>query len=92
MGKFQVSLFGCVPKADVDPKISARVIHDLSYPRGQSTNDISDPAQLPNVHYHHIAILARRLEELVTTSSLVPIYILKGDVKGAFRHASVVTS
>ncbi|KAE9056022.1 hypothetical protein PF010_g31919 [Phytophthora fragariae] len=37
-----ISPFGCVPKADADPRTEARVIHDLSFPRGASVNDASN--------------------------------------------------
>eukprot|EP00644_Phytophthora_capsici_P011926 jgi/Phyca11/106824/e_gw1.12.892.1 len=41
--------FGCVPKADADPNVEARVIHDLSYPSGNSINSSSDPGILPEL-------------------------------------------
>ncbi|OWZ18260.1 hypothetical protein PHMEG_0007687 [Phytophthora megakarya] len=74
--------FGAVEKADVDPKIEVRLFHDLSSPPGLSTNDY-----LYKIAFQiSITMLARRIEMLDTNHPGHTIRILKGDVKGAFRH------
>ncbi|EGZ12444.1 hypothetical protein PHYSODRAFT_336870 [Phytophthora sojae] len=62
------SPFGCVPKADTDPALEARVIHDLSFPVSASVNDRSDPDELPQLIYEHIGAIARRIE--ISSSAL----------------------
>ncbi|KAG2821317.1 hypothetical protein PC112_g11425 [Phytophthora cactorum] len=57
-----ISPFGCVPKADADSRFAARLIHDLSFPRGSFVNDASDPDDLPPLTYEHVGELALRIE------------------------------
>ena len=83
------SPFGCVPKTDCDPNLEARVIHDLSFPRGDSTNDWSDQDSIPALTYEHVAAIARRILQLRDRHPDVTIKIMKGDVKSAFRHIHV---
>jgi hypothetical protein len=80
------SPFGCVPKAGVDPLLDARLIHDLKYPIGASTNAASVRESLPPVRLVHVRVLARCIEALRRKYPLLVIMIMKGDVKGAFRH------
>ena len=44
----RVSPLGAVEKKDTDPDIEVRLIHDLSFPRGESTNTATDRRCLPN--------------------------------------------
>ncbi|RLN91382.1 hypothetical protein BBJ28_00026666 [Nothophytophthora sp. Chile5] len=80
------SPLGAVEKNGIDPSIEVRLIHDLSFPRGGSTNDMYDKSTAPNITYQHVTILARRIEELAESSPGQVICIMNGDVKGAFRH------
>ncbi|ETN04243.1 hypothetical protein PPTG_14945 [Phytophthora nicotianae INRA-310] len=82
----QISPFGAVAKKDVDPSVEARLIHDLSFPVGDSTNDASDKASFPDAHYTNVAAIARRIDECGELHPGVLVCIMKGDVKGAFRH------
>ncbi|ETK79795.1 hypothetical protein L915_14372 [Phytophthora nicotianae] len=59
----QISPFGAVAKKDVDPSVEVRLIHDLSFPVGDSTNDASDKASFPDAHYTNVAAIARRIDE-----------------------------
>nr|KAE8935098.1 hypothetical protein PF009_g14946 [Phytophthora fragariae] len=82
----RISRFGCVPKADADPRTEARVIHDLSFPRGASVNDASNQADLPPLSYEHVAALARRIESIKVRNPHATVKIKRGDVKAAFRN------
>ncbi|ETP37562.1 hypothetical protein F442_14631 [Phytophthora nicotianae P10297] len=82
----QISPFGAVAKKDVDPSVEVRLIHDLSFPVGDSTNDASDKASFPDAHYTNVAAIARRIDECGELHPGVRVCIMKGDVKGAFRH------
>ncbi|OWZ13251.1 hypothetical protein PHMEG_00013458 [Phytophthora megakarya] len=78
--------FGAVEKADVDPNIEVRLIHDLSSPPGLSPNDNLDKNCLLDIDYEYITVLARRIEMLAANHPGHTIWILKSDVKGVFRH------
>ncbi|KAE8896858.1 hypothetical protein PF003_g19369 [Phytophthora fragariae] len=80
------SPFGSVPKADTDPAHEARVIHDLSFPAGESVNDLSDPDKLPPLVYESIGAIARRIETLKQRSPATSVKLMRGDVKWAFKH------
>ncbi|OWY92049.1 hypothetical protein PHMEG_00039102, partial [Phytophthora megakarya] len=80
------SPLGAVAKKDRDPRDEVRLIHDLSYPPGFSVNDASIKACFPPVEYRHVAAIARRIEVLSREKPGRAVYIMKGDVKAAFRH------
>ncbi|EGZ19607.1 hypothetical protein PHYSODRAFT_489443, partial [Phytophthora sojae] len=82
----QCSPFGAVEKSDADPLIEVRLIHDLSFPKGASTNDLLDKSCLPEVEYTYVTVLAARIEFLAHAHPCCTIKLLKGDVKGAYRH------
>jgi hypothetical protein len=82
----QVSPFGAVPKKDADPDKEVRLIHDLSYPRGASTNDASDKRSFPRAMYASVSIIAKRIDDCSARDPGVRVCLLKGDVQGAFRH------
>lgn len=82
----QVSPLGAVEKKGVDPNDEIRLIHDLSFPDQESTNDISLKTNYPTIEYHHVAAVAQRIEYCKARYPGVPVKIKKGDVKGAFRH------
>ncbi|EGZ27638.1 hypothetical protein PHYSODRAFT_476727 [Phytophthora sojae] len=88
LGNIRISPLDAVPKANTDPQLETRLIHDLSYPIGNSTNDASDKSSFPEVRYRHVAAVARRIEECYAQNPMITIYVMKGDVKGAFRHIS----
>jgi hypothetical protein len=80
------SPLGAVEKKDADPSEEVRTIHDLSYPRNESVNDAFIAESVPKVRYESVTIIARRIEYLANNGHAGRIRILKGDVKGAFRH------
>ncbi|KAJ8508306.1 hypothetical protein ON010_g18882 [Phytophthora cinnamomi] len=80
------SPFGCVPKAGADPLLEARLIHDLSYPKGKSPNSSSDRDKLPSILYIRVQVIARRIEVLRKRYPHQRVKMLKGDVKRAFRQ------
>lgn len=84
-----ISPFGCVAKDGADPSIEARVIHELSYLAGASTNDLSVHDALPELVYSHVSVFARRIESLKDRYPALPIKMMRGDVKSAFRHLFV---
>ncbi|OWZ01411.1 LOW QUALITY PROTEIN: hypothetical protein PHMEG_00027208 [Phytophthora megakarya] len=55
------SPFGAVPKGEEDLSIDARVIHDLSYPKGASVNEQVQDEPTIIVTYDGAAVLARRI-------------------------------
>ncbi|OWZ09219.1 hypothetical protein PHMEG_00018116 [Phytophthora megakarya] len=81
-----VSPFRAVPKKDVGPSIEVRLIHDLSFPKGRSTNDASDKTSFPNAKYTAVAAVVRRIGECARRHPGVRICIAKGGVNGVFRH------
>ncbi|ETL84294.1 hypothetical protein L917_15851 [Phytophthora nicotianae] len=82
----QVSPLGAVPKKYCDPKEDIRLIHDLSFPRGSSTNDLSTPNSSPEIEFKHVSAVARRILACCTKYTGAVVKIMKGDVKSAFRH------
>ncbi|OWZ17537.1 hypothetical protein PHMEG_0008513 [Phytophthora megakarya] len=80
------SPFGLVEKSDVDPRLDVRLIHDLSFSNGSSTNGLLDKACLPEVGYGYVTVLAARIEDVASRYPQSSINVLKGDVKGAYRH------
>ncbi|OWZ17789.1 hypothetical protein PHMEG_0008226 [Phytophthora megakarya] len=80
------SPFGAEEKSDVDLRLEVRPIHDLSFPNVSSTNDLLDKACLPEVNYAYVTVLAARKEDLASPYPQFSIKVLKGDVKGAYRH------
>jgi hypothetical protein len=80
------SPLGAVEKKDVDPLDEVRTIHDLSYPKDDSVNSAFVADSVPRVRYDSVAIIARRIENLVQVGHAGRIRVLKGDVKTAFRH------
>ncbi|KAE9016061.1 hypothetical protein PR003_g8694 [Phytophthora rubi] len=84
----QISPLGAVTKKDCDPEEDIRLIHDR---RGTSTNDMSKTELSPDIEYKHIAAIARRIIACRTAHKGVLVNIMKGDVKGAFRHLMVAS-
>ncbi|ETI37380.1 hypothetical protein F443_16620 [Phytophthora nicotianae P1569] len=82
----QVSPLGAVPKKYCDPKEDIRLIHDLSFLRGSSTNDLSTPNSSPEIEFKHVSAVARRILACCTKYTGAVVKIMKGDVKSAFRH------
>lgn len=73
-------------KPGIDPCIEARVIHNLSYPQGGSTNDRSKAEDIPQLSYEFFDAIARRILELRQEYPGVVIRLMKGDVKSAFQN------
>ncbi|OWY92777.1 hypothetical protein PHMEG_00038080 [Phytophthora megakarya] len=63
-----------------------RLIHDLSFPKTASVNSAFVAESVPKVRYASVSVIAQRIEYLATHRYGGRIRILKGDVKGAFRH------
>lgn len=85
------SPFGAVEKSGIDPALEIRLIHDLSYPHGISTNDLTESGSLPVILYKHVSAIAERIEAehaYIIQRGLhnTCVLLLKGDVRGAFRH------
>ncbi|POM74292.1 LOW QUALITY PROTEIN: Hypothetical protein PHPALM_8777 [Phytophthora palmivora] len=85
-GDIRFSPFGCVPKKDADPRIEARLIHDLSSTPLHSTNALPNQGEIPDVQLCAIHIIATRIENLHRQYPDLTIKMLKGDVRSAFRH------
>ncbi|EGZ08124.1 hypothetical protein PHYSODRAFT_422173, partial [Phytophthora sojae] len=90
--KLHFSPFGCVEKADTDPQVEARVIHDLSFPRGASTNAWSNQDSIPLLVYDLINVIVRRIVQLRREDPDTPIKLMKGDVKAAYKNVHVLES
>ncbi|POM60523.1 hypothetical protein PHPALM_30621 [Phytophthora palmivora] len=80
-----VSSFGAVPKGN-ELATAIRLIHDLSHPFSECPNELTDMSSLPPAQHEHVAALARRVDLPRTHFPMAEIYLLKGDVNGAFRH------
>ncbi|OWZ16905.1 LOW QUALITY PROTEIN: hypothetical protein PHMEG_0009238 [Phytophthora megakarya] len=87
----QLSPLGTVEKKNCDPDEEVRVIHDLSFPRGKSTNDISDGASPPEIECENVATIAQRIERCHARFRGVLVKPLKRDVEVAFRHLMVAS-
>ncbi len=74
--QFRVSPLGLVPKK-VDGEY--RLIHHLSYPKGESVNDFIDP-RLCSVQYTRFDEAVKMIQELGQGTLLA-----KADIKSAFR-------
>ncbi|POM76809.1 LOW QUALITY PROTEIN: Cleavage induced Predicted protein [Phytophthora palmivora] len=79
------SPFGAVQKGDVDVALDTRVIHDLSFPKGQSVNDQTQEWSTVAVPYDGAAQLAHRILQV---ENVFPglVRMSTGDVTGAFRN------
>eukprot|EP00644_Phytophthora_capsici_P010340 jgi/Phyca11/123593/e_gw1.51.322.1 len=82
------SPFGAVQKGNLDLSEDARVIHDLSYPRGRSVNDNSADNSTILVRYSGTSLLARQALE-VERQHPGTVKMMTGDVHGAFRNIPV---
>lgn len=80
------------PKEDTDLSSEIRLIHDLSYPRGISINDISERNQFPAIKYRHVAAVTELIETSTARHPEVPVHILKRDVKTAIRRLMMASS
>ncbi|KUF99216.1 hypothetical protein AM587_10001665 [Phytophthora nicotianae] len=76
---------GAVEKKDADPNEEVRTIHDLSFPKYDSVNSSFITDSVPRVCYESVVRIARRIENLANYGYEGRIFMLKGDVKGAFR-------
>jgi hypothetical protein len=83
----QCSPFTVIEKGNVDIQLDGRLIHDLSFPHGHSTNDHTVRSSLPTVTWGMITRVAIRIETLRQRRTATRrIKGQCGDVKGAFRH------
>ncbi|POM63390.1 Hypothetical protein PHPALM_21222, partial [Phytophthora palmivora] len=82
----QISPLGAVEKKDCNPEDEIPLIHDLSFRSGHSTNDHSSSDDIPELNYKTVAEIAQRIEWCHLKYKDEVVRIMKGDVKGAFRH------
>ncbi|OWZ12639.1 hypothetical protein PHMEG_00014165 [Phytophthora megakarya] len=82
---------GAVRKKDTNPSLEVHLIHDLSFPRGLSGNDVSDKAYFLITEYLHVTPIVRRIEVLANLFPGTTIYILNRDDKSAFRHLTMAS-
>ncbi|OWZ12688.1 hypothetical protein PHMEG_00014111 [Phytophthora megakarya] len=83
------SPLGAVDKKDIDPVIEVCLIHDLSFPDGDSTNFSFDKVCVLAISYKYVSVSANRIEELAVRFLNLVIRMLKGDVKSAYRHLTM---
>jgi len=88
-----VSPLGVVAKKGVDITTKGRVITDLSFPRGDSINDVTDQRYIPTVVWGRVATVGQRIIELAVKSGWSPlrpeaskIFASSADVNSAFRN------
>ncbi|OWZ06578.1 Cleavage induced protein [Phytophthora megakarya] len=84
------SPFGAVQKGELELSIDARLIHDLSFPKGSSVNDNTDDEGEIPVSYDGAAALANRVLD-VANDHPGKQYMMSGDVNGAFRNIPVAS-
>eukprot|EP00644_Phytophthora_capsici_P011690 jgi/Phyca11/552953/estExt2_Genewise1Plus.C_PHYCAscaffold_500197 len=82
------SPFGAVQKGDVDLSVDARLIHDLSFPKGSSVNDNTEEEGDISVSYDGAAALANRVLD-VAAKHPGGQRMMTGDVNGAFRNIPI---
>ncbi|OWZ16826.1 hypothetical protein PHMEG_0009326 [Phytophthora megakarya] len=80
------SPLGAVEKKDVNPADEIRLIHDLSFPPGESTNSCCDKTCAPAIHNMYVDVIADRVVGLLYLYPTFVIKVLKRDVKTAFRN------
>ena len=85
----QCSPFGVVAKKDKDIAMDGRIIHDLSFPDGASTNSNTARESLPDVVWRSVTHVARRIHALRLRSGGLRVMGMAGDIKAAFRHLAV---
>ncbi|OWZ14078.1 hypothetical protein PHMEG_00012500 [Phytophthora megakarya] len=83
---------GAVEKKGVDPSIEVRTIHNLYYPEGESTNSSFKSDSVPTLNYEPITKIARLIVYLANHGDPSRIRILKGDVRGAYRHLRTIAT
>lgn len=79
------SPFGAVKKGNGDIAIEARMIHDLSYPPGDSVNNYSTEKMDMEVTYDGARAIASRILDVATQHPGSQM-MMAGDVDGAFRN------
>lgn len=79
------SPFGAVQKGDVDLSVDARIIHDLSFPPGESVNDNTEPDREVEVAYDGPEALGNRIMDVAGAFPTLQ-RMMTGDVNGAFRN------
>ncbi|OWY94644.1 LOW QUALITY PROTEIN: hypothetical protein PHMEG_00035571, partial [Phytophthora megakarya] len=75
--------------ARLESLAALRVINDYSYPPDASVNDFTDRSTFPEISYNPPRDIARRIFELRTRFPDHVIFMMLGDVSGAFRHIPV---
>ncbi|OWZ09905.1 hypothetical protein PHMEG_00017318 [Phytophthora megakarya] len=78
---------GAVQNIDFDVKVKARIIHDLSYPPGESVNDNTNLDFNVEVPYGADALTKRTLDVVVVFPELQ--WVIPGYINGAFRHIPI---
>lgn len=73
-------------KPGVESSTNMRIIHDLSYPSGESVNDYTNKTRIPPAEYHTPAAMARKITALRRRFPKTELQMMSGDVNGAFRN------
>ncbi|KAJ8519817.1 hypothetical protein ON010_g18032 [Phytophthora cinnamomi] len=81
------SPFGAVAKGSVDMQIDARMIHNLSFPNGDSVNEDTVPGDAIEITYDGAAVITQRLVTLRKEG--LDCKMMTGDVNTAFRHIPI---
>lgn len=82
------SPFGAVPKGDKPLEEDCRIIHDLSFPAGESINDNTDLTASVPINYDGVRDMVKRALALANFTKR-EIKFMSGDVASAFRHIPI---
>jgi hypothetical protein len=85
-----ISPFGVVDKGTADPLHSGRVIHDLSFPDGESVNSTTDQAAIPSASFEHCASIAQEILRCQDSTPVADIKLMAGDVTLAYRMPAYI--
>ncbi|TYZ58690.1 hypothetical protein PybrP1_001949 [[Pythium] brassicae (nom. inval.)] len=81
--------FGVVDKPGGNPTASGRTIHDLSYPEGESVNDITDSDSFKRPEYRHCdAVVGETLMKEASRPG-EGVLLHAGDVNSTFRNINI---
>eukprot|EP00644_Phytophthora_capsici_P008012 jgi/Phyca11/125383/e_gw1.58.56.1 len=82
-----ISPFGVVDKGDEDPRTTGRVIHDLSFPDGESVNALTDRSAVADVTFENCSSIAREISKCTQSNPEAEVKVMAGDVASAYRNA-----
>ncbi|KAE9018535.1 hypothetical protein PR003_g3125 [Phytophthora rubi] len=82
-----LSPFGVEDKGDGDPRVTGRVIHDLSFPEGESVNSNTYTDDVPKPAYEHCSQIAQEILRCKREQPDDEVHLVAGDVATAYRYA-----